>query len=356
MKYRAIDNSIGEIKLYGEVSSWWNSSIDFTDTLAEMERNFSTIRLRIHSIGGSVFEGTAIFNALQACKSRIEIYIDGIAASMASIIMLAGDVVYMADNAFIMIHAPSTITEGSVSEHETATNLLKSMEINFSKAYALKTGKSKEDALKWLDGKEYWFNATQAKNEGLIDGIIKPIAAISAKAATGESTNIKSVYNRFAALLSNNKTPNNKMEVNLKEALIKTLSLSADATDEDILKAVEELTSNDGKTKDAAKGMIAQAYSAQLIDDEKKALYDKLVDTEPNFVFNSLSKANIGMSKVRAPKIMDLLTMENIQQPNSKMDKSSWGLNEYRKHAPQELQNNPDLYQSLLKKEGFTPS
>ena len=102
-----------KLKLYGAIG---RDIID-TDFISQIpETGNEELEIRINSPGGSVFHGWGIYNALIAYPGKKIIYIDGIAASMASVISLAGDEIYMSENAVFMIHYPSSSVSGNANE------------------------------------------------------------------------------------------------------------------------------------------------------------------------------------------------------------------------------------------------
>lgn len=156
-----------EILLYEEIGFWGVSAKVFADELARIDA--STIHLRINSPGGDVFDGVAIYNALRAHKARVITHIDGLAASIASVIALAGDEVRMAPNAFFMVHNPWAIAMGDAAEfRKMAETLEKISEGAIAKTYQLKTGEDLETIETWMDD-ETWFTADEAKDAGFVD-------------------------------------------------------------------------------------------------------------------------------------------------------------------------------------------
>jgi len=92
------------IKLYGTI--WDGDGEYIANELEKVDGNYDTFNIHLHTKGGSVFDGDLIHNAITSMKSNVNIYIDGLAASMGSIIMLAGNKIYAAKSAYIMTHAP----------------------------------------------------------------------------------------------------------------------------------------------------------------------------------------------------------------------------------------------------------
>lgn len=158
------------IYLYDEIS-WWGIQADqFVKDLNAIET--PTIRLRMNSPGGSVFDGTAIYNALKQHESRIIVHIDGLAASIASIIAMAGDEVRAAENAFFMVHDPWSIVIGTAEMMREEADLLDKVSVTMAKTYQAKTGKSEEEILQYM-AKETWFTGQEALDAGFVDFVEK---------------------------------------------------------------------------------------------------------------------------------------------------------------------------------------
>ena len=108
-------DNIGEISIYGEIVSEEISATSFKDDLDDLG-DVKTINLHINSPGGSVFEGIAIHNMLKMHKAKINVYVDGLAASIASVIAMSGDTIFMPENSMLMIHNPWTVAMGNSKE------------------------------------------------------------------------------------------------------------------------------------------------------------------------------------------------------------------------------------------------
>jgi ATP-dependent Clp endopeptidase proteolytic subunit ClpP len=130
-----------------------------------------TINLHLNSPGGAVFDGFAIYNALKAHPSTINILIDGLAASIASVIACAGDTVSIAANGMMMVHNANGITMGDAGDMQETADLLNKLSANIANAYAEKTGMSAENWRALMD-KESWFSADEAKALKLADNIL----------------------------------------------------------------------------------------------------------------------------------------------------------------------------------------
>lgn len=130
----------------------------------------SQIDLHINSPGGDVFDGITIYNLLKQHPATVTTYIDGLAASIASVIALAGDKVYMAENALFMIHNPWGFAMGDANDMRKTADLLDKIRGSMTTTYSSKTGKSDEEIIPLLDA-ETWMDAEEALAFGFVDEI-----------------------------------------------------------------------------------------------------------------------------------------------------------------------------------------
>lgn len=156
------------IYIYAEIGFWGINARDFTAALNEV--NARTIHLHINSPGGDVFEGLAIANAIRAHSARVVTHIDALAASIASIIAIAGDRVVMAENAFMMIHNPWCLAMGSAPDLRKQADLLDKIGGSLVGEYVKRSGATEAEIQAWLDA-ETWFSADEALDAGFIDKI-----------------------------------------------------------------------------------------------------------------------------------------------------------------------------------------
>lgn len=170
-----------KLKLNGPVVSegdkwyydWWEKPCitakqvhDFLDSAAGED-----IQVRLNSGGGEVFVGSEIYSALKDYPGKVEIVITGLAASIASIIMLAGDVIKASPMAQIMIHNASWGSYGDYRQLKHDSEVVENASISLAGMYARKTGKQEAEIRELLDA-ETWFTANSAKEIGLIDDIL----------------------------------------------------------------------------------------------------------------------------------------------------------------------------------------
>ncbi len=157
-----------DIYIYEEIGLWGIGAKDFITELKEIKAN--KINLHVNSPGGSVFDGTAIYNALKNHKAEIITYIDGLAASMASVIALAGNTVNMAENALFMIHNPSGCACGDAEDMRKTAEILDKIKLTIIVPYENRY-KGEDKTIETLMDEETWLTAAEAEELGFIDNI-----------------------------------------------------------------------------------------------------------------------------------------------------------------------------------------
>lgn len=143
-----------------------------------------TIKVRINSRGGDVLDGTAIYNLLAEHGARVEVDIDGVAASMASVIAMAGDEIRMASTAYLMIHNPWGVGIGEADDLRQLADVLDKMREQLADAYVARTNLKRSEVLAMMDA-ETWMTGKEAKEKGFVDKVMpaKKKAQASALAA-----------------------------------------------------------------------------------------------------------------------------------------------------------------------------
>ena len=181
---RAIRSAHGEAEmfLYGEIGPFGISAKEFADELADLG-DVPEITLHINSPGGDAFDGVAIFNSLVQHPATIIVRVDGIAASAASLVAMAGDRIEMAENAFLMVHEPMTLTMGNASEHRSVADILENLTDSYVNTYANRRNLSTDEVAKLLAG-ETWLSASEAVEAGFADEVLA-VPAIAASIAKG---------------------------------------------------------------------------------------------------------------------------------------------------------------------------
>lgn len=167
-----------EISIYDEIGMWGVTAKQFIGDLKALG-DVKDITVSINSPGGSVFDGLAIYNALRASGANVTVKVMGIAASIASIIAMAGKKIVMPENSFMMIHNPLNVIYGNADDMREMADILDKVGSSLVATYVARTGKSEEEVKALMDAETY-MTAAEAKELGFADEVIP---AVEAKAA-----------------------------------------------------------------------------------------------------------------------------------------------------------------------------
>ncbi len=193
-----LSGGVAEILIYGDIYPYENCirAIDVVTKIKELEKTSTKINVRINSNGGAAYEGIAIFNAIRNCACDIDTYIDGIAASIASVIFFAGNKLYMSQYARLMTHKPSGGAFGLAAELRKTADEIDACEETLNAIYVARTGlTSAEVSEKFLNGKDNYFTAQAALSEKLIDDIYDG-EKVEVPATITNTKDVWSIYNK----------------------------------------------------------------------------------------------------------------------------------------------------------------
>lgn len=168
-----------EVSIHDEIGLWGVSASAFMRDLKAMG-DVDDIHLSIHSPGGDVLDGWAIYNALRNSKARITARVEGLAASMASVILMAADEIQIPKNAYVMIHNPWGMAIGDAEEMRDTAALLDKLQGGLVRAYSDRTGNDESDIRAWMDA-ETWMDGEEAVERGFATVLLDEVA-MSAKA------------------------------------------------------------------------------------------------------------------------------------------------------------------------------
>ncbi len=164
-----------ELTIYGTIGGggWFSDGISASDVAAALrEAGPGPLNVRLNSGGGDVFDGVAIHSLLARHPGAVTVHVDGLAASAASFIMLAGDNIVSARNAMIMIHDGMTMTYGGPATHQRSMDLLTKVSDNIADMYSERAGEDPEfwRALMSQNGEDgTWYTGVEALAAGLVD-------------------------------------------------------------------------------------------------------------------------------------------------------------------------------------------
>jgi ATP-dependent Clp protease protease subunit len=168
------NKNVGELMIYGPISSysWWGDEVTPLQFKADLDAlgDITELNIYINSDGGDVFAGQAIYSMIKRHNAKVTVHVDGLAASIASIIAMAGDVVHMPLNAMLMIHNPMTIAWGNANEFRKIADTLDKIRESSIAVYQEKTGLDEKKIIEMMDA-ETWFTAEDALKLGFADVI-----------------------------------------------------------------------------------------------------------------------------------------------------------------------------------------
>ncbi|MFI6530508.1 head maturation protease, ClpP-related [Streptomyces uncialis] len=168
----ASDGDEAELMIYDEVGGWWGTTAD--QFVAELRSvTAPRLRVRLNSPGGSVFEGIAIANAIRLHPATVTVQVDGIAASIASVIAMAGDRIVMTPQSQLMIHDAAGACLGNAADMDEMAKLLDLQSDNIADAYAARAGGTREEWRERMRA-ESWYLAQEAVDAGLADELMAP--------------------------------------------------------------------------------------------------------------------------------------------------------------------------------------
>lgn len=197
-----------QIKIDGEIG--WDIFAD--DVKMQLDNADGDIEVLIDSPGGSVFEGVKIYNLLSEYRGKKIITIDSIAASMATYIAMAGDIVKVKDNSTFMIHNAWGFAMGDYREMQKTAEVLQGLTSLLSKKYISKTGKSEKEIRDMMDNESWFFGEEIVKN-GFADELIKTDEQKDKNAALAFS---KERFKALSKKMSEKEEDNDKIAALLK--------------------------------------------------------------------------------------------------------------------------------------------
>jgi ATP-dependent Clp protease, protease subunit len=162
-----------EIVIYDEIGAFGIPAKAFLDELKALGA-VAELTLGINSPGGSVFDGVAIYNALKRHDARVTVWVDGISASIASMIAMAADEIVMPANAMLMLHDPSGLVIGTAADMRGMAEALDKMKAGMVAAYRDKSGRDDAE-IETLMATETWLSAEEAVELGLADRVEQPV-------------------------------------------------------------------------------------------------------------------------------------------------------------------------------------
>lgn len=317
--------------LYGEISDEGGegkiASRDIVNELMYLDSNYENINIRINSIGGDVYPGIAIFNAIRQCKSNVIIYIDGISASIAGVIALCGKRVEMSRYARMMLHNVSGGCYGNKKDLQEMIATIESLEDTIAGIIGERCGKDKEEIkASYFDGTDHWLTAVEALQLGLIDAIydVEPVPS-------GSTTD--DIYRIFTNRLELEQHPPQNPD-NMKLEDLKKIPRFANCADEaevmamlgetatraDCADALEQENQQLKLEKQQAEEDRIEAAVTDAVNDGRIGADEK--DTYKNILNADFKNGMIALKRLKPKKLLkDRLERQEPQGGESPWDK-----------------------------------
>jgi ATP-dependent protease ClpP protease subunit len=304
------------------------NEIYYLNDVAKVDR----INIRINSVGGNVYEGYSIISAMLSSKAPVHTYVDGLAASIAGVIAMAGKTCSMFDYGTLMLHNPSG---DGVSD-----DVLSYIKGTLVKIISGRSKRTQEEIAFMMDG-ETWLGAAEALKMGFIDEIIS-----SAKEFKIEESNRRNLYNLVTIYnklinepITNKMTEQEKiaLEAQVTEANAKVATLETEkATLEAKLKEIadKENEAKENALTAEATTLVENAIKDGKIKEESKETFVKMAKLDFETVKNSLDAFVVTKVK-EAAKILD--KVEKVE--NKGENRQGWNIRTWEKKAPKELAN-----------------
>lgn len=350
-------------QLYGVI--WEGDGQYIVSELKRFLKDKTEATIRVHSPGGSVHDGNLIYNAIKASKTKIHMVIDGVAASMMTIIMTAADTVSIAENGWVMIHAPSGSNKGNAKSFTQMAKVLTTLEAQFVKKYMERTGNDEATVKEWLNG-DNWFSAQEALDNKIVDAVVDSVMDDTDVQAYSEMSLVAMIdaFKDYEEQHKPNAKPareaksnsNNSKEVDMKlnaQSLL-ALGLSEGATEADINAAIERQRSENESLKAQAQAE-KEAKIKELIDPAVES--GKILATEKE-QWTAIANTNFEAAKTALEKLPVKGSVAGGLKPSNPTatGREDWDFKKWRKEDPAGLiamkTDEPENYKKLAEAAG----
>ena len=335
-KWYNIQNKAGktaDVYIFDEIGSYGVTAKQFISDIKDLKD--LPINLRINSLGGDVFDGMAMYNVIKRREAKTTVYIEGIAASIATIIALGADEVVMAENSLFMIHNAWGGAMGEAEDMRKTAATLDKISSELTDIYRKKTGLS-YDAISNMMSDETWLNAEEAYELGFVDTISDSIK-VAAKYDVSKFKNItqEEIQNKLSININNKKMTNElkewfnnkvdeivnavKGDVKVSDDVAKQTEITVNLADNDeIVNKISEFETNNielsNKISLLEEELATSKGANETLTEEVEALNAKInkasakgteIETEadPAVVENKKEDANAGFYNAMAEKI-----------------------------------------------------
>jgi ATP-dependent Clp protease protease subunit len=276
MKFWKWSNSVSsnnqELILDGPIASdtWWGDEVTPDLFREELKQHAGDLTVVINSPGGDVFAGLAIYNALVNHNGNVTVRVDGLAASIASVIAMAGDKIIMSPGSMIMIHRPSVYAAGTVDDMEKAKDVLMKIEEGITPIYAKRTGLSDEKIAELLEA-ETWMLADKAVELGFADEVSE---------APEKQKQDEGVQNAMGMNFAFSMSAVKQADAKPMQSLVEQIKAKAEAEAAKAAEPAEEATT-EPETKTDEPAAPETAPEAEPTDEAEQSEPEKSTDNNP---------------------------------------------------------------------------
>ena len=276
MKFWKWSNSVSsnnqELILDGPIASdtWWGDEVTPDLFRDELKQHAGDLTVVINSPGGDVFAGLAIYNALVNHNGNVTVRVDGLAASIASVIAMAGDKIIMSPGSMIMIHRPSVYAAGTVDDMEKAKDVLMKIEEGITPIYAKRTGLSDEKIAELLEA-ETWMLADKAVELGFADEVSE---------APEKQKQDEGVQNAMGMNFAFSMSAVKQADAKPMQSLVEQIKAKAEAEAAKAAEPAEE-TTTEPETKTDEPAAPEAAPEAEPADEAEQSVPDEPTDNNP---------------------------------------------------------------------------
>lgn len=276
MKFWKWSNSVSsnnqELILDGPIASdtWWGDEVTPDLFREELKQHAGDLTVVINSPGGDVFAGLAIYNALVNHNGNVTVRVDGLAASIASVIAMAGDKIIMSPGSMIMIHRPSVCAMGTVDDMEKAKDVLTKIEEGITPIYAKRTGLDEDKIAELLEA-ETWMLADKAVELGFADEVSE---------APEKQKQDEGVQNAMGMNFAFSMSAVKQADAKPMQSLVEQIKAKAEA---EAVKATEpaEETTTEPETKTDEPAAPEAAPEAEPTDEAEQSEPEESTDNNP---------------------------------------------------------------------------
>jgi len=332
-----IERRDNHIYAYGTIGESYDGEW-FASALREAARYGDPV-IHLSTNGGSTIEGAVMISAMRDVGRTTVVRVEGMAASMGAIVMLSASRVEIAQNALVMVHAPSIWGGGTQRELAEQSELLGKVSETL-KSELRSRGIADDNIEEWFDGTDHWFTAEEAVAAGLADMVIKPV--VKAKLTKPQSGGSAVEMAATVTCQLTNEIPINENN-NMLKSVAKKLGLAEDATEQQVIDAIEGLQvlaqERDAVVQARIDAMLDDAVRSGQITAQTRKTYASIGKTMGAEVLretlDSLPKRTSAMSFIRRSNATST-------DPNKKFD-------DYTAAELLDMRaNNRELYDQLL--------